>query len=377
MKISKDRILTTHAGSLPRPDDLRRMLLDRAGDKSVDEAVMKARVGEAVAEAVERQRSVGIDVISDGEMGKIGFSSYVLQHYTGFEESASFMAADLGDFPELAMKLFASGANVRLPVLNGPIEPRDPQWVQEEIGDFARVLDGVDRDDAFICAVTPGHIAFNFPNRYYPSHAAYIEAAADALQHEYKAIVEAGFNLQLDSPDCAMAWHCSVEGSDLRERRAHTERNIAVLNEILADLPTERLRFHVCWGNYNGPHHRDVGLKDILDLIVRTRAKFLYVEAANPQHEHEWEVWKEARLPDDKILIVGVIDPKTNHVEHPLTVAQRIQRFADVVGRERVVAGTDCGFETFAGMLACDPAVAWKKLEMLTEGARAASENLW
>lgn len=379
MRLSTDHILTTHAGSLPRPDDVAQMLYDVLDEKPVDEEALATRVHEAVAEIVARQREVGLDVISDGEIGKVGFSNYVLQRMSGFEGHAQFMAADLADAPEIIPDATGDvgSQHMRLPILSGPIEARDPEAVITEIDDLATALDGGSRDDAFIPAVTPGHVAFNFPNKYYDTHQEYIEAAAQALAPEYRAIIDAGFNLQLDSPDAAMAWHCQVEGSDLSDPAAHLAAGIEVLNDVLSDIPPEKLRYHVCWGNYKGPHHRDHGLREMVDIVLRTRAKFIYVEAANPQHEHEWAVWQDVTLPDDKALIVGVIDVKTNHVEHPELVAQRIERFAGIVGRERVIAGTDCGFATFVGFNSCNPAAAWLKLGSLVEGARIASARLW
>jgi 5-methyltetrahydropteroyltriglutamate--homocysteine methyltransferase len=225
--------------------------------------------------------------------------------------------------------------------------------------------------------VTPGQVAFNFPNRYYPSHQSYIEAAAEALAPEYHAIVEAGFNLQLDSPDAAMAFHCASEGSDLDDPKAHLAASMAVLNDVLADLPPEKIRYHVCWGNYRGPHHKDVALADIVDVVLTSRAQFIYIEAANPRHEHEWELWRDVKLPDDKNLIVGVVDTKTNHVEHPQLIAQRLRRFADLVGKERVIAGTDCGFASFAGFGVVDSEIVYAKLNALSEGARIASARIW
>jgi 5-methyltetrahydropteroyltriglutamate--homocysteine methyltransferase len=379
MKLNDDRILTTHAGSLPRPDDVAQMLYDVLDEKPVGKEALDRRVRGAVAEVVKRQRDIGVDIVSDGEMGKVGFSNYVLQRMSGFVGHAQFTAADLADAPEIAADALGSvgSQHMRLPILSGPIEARDPDAVRHEIDDFSAALNGTPRDDAFIPAVTPGHVAFNFPNQYYSSHQDYIEAAARALTPEYKAIIDSGFNLQLDSPDAAMAWHCHVEGSDLADPAAHLAAGIDVLNEALADVPPEKLRYHVCWGNYNGPHHKDIALREIVPLVLKTRAKFIYVEAANPQHEHEWEVWETISLPDDKALIVGVIDVKTNHIEHPELVAQRIERFANVVGRERVIAGTDCGFATFVGFNSCNPAAAWLKLHALVEGARIASSRLW
>jgi 5-methyltetrahydropteroyltriglutamate--homocysteine methyltransferase len=378
MNLSSDRILTTHAGSLPRPDDLTRMMFKVVEGEPVDEEQVRARVREAVAEIVQRQRGIGIDAISDGEMGKVGFSNYVLQEFSGFEERAQFMAADIADAPGVIPDIFGDEAasHLRLPILNGPIEARDNEFVQREIDDFRTAL-GSDLGDAFIPAVTPAHVTFNFPNKHYPSHEAYIEAAAKALEPEYRAIVEAGFDLQLDSPDSAMAFHCSTEGSDLRDPKKHLAAGIEILNDALDGLPPEKLRYHVCWGNYRGPHHKDIGLEEVVGEVLKTRAKFVYVEGANPRHEHEWEVWKDVKLPDDKALIVGVIDTKTNHVEHPRLIAQRLRRYADIVGKERVIAGTDCGFATFVGWHPCHPDAAWLKLKALVDGAEAATADLY
>ena len=370
MQLSTEHILTTHAGSLPRPDDVARMLYDLLDDKPVDQAALDARVRTAIAEVVARQQKIGIDVISDGELGKVGFSNYVLQRMSGFEGKADFMAADFADAPGVAQDAFASegSQHLRLPVLNGPIEMRDTKAVDKEISDFRSALGDTSPDRAFIPAVTPGQVAFNFPNRHYKSHQQYIEAAATALAPEYKAIVKAGFNLQLDSPDAAMAFHCSTQGSDLADPAAHLAAGIEVLNDVLSDVPAEKIRYHVCWGNYRGPHHKDVALKTSSTLILKSRAKFIYVEAANPRHEHEWVVWKDVKLPDDKALIVGVIDTKTNSVEHPELVAERLERFANIVGKERVIAATDCGFATFVGFHPCHPEAAWLKLRALVEG---------
>jgi 5-methyltetrahydropteroyltriglutamate--homocysteine methyltransferase len=379
MQLSTEHILTTHAGSLPRPDDLAQTMYNILDGKPVDQAALEARVRAAIVEVVARQRKIGLDVISDGEFGKVGFSNYVLQRMTGFEGKADFMAADFAEAPGVAAEAFGSegSMHLRLPVLNGPIEVRDTKAVDREIANFKSALGNIPVDEAFVPAVTPGQVAFNFPNRYYKSHREYIEAAGAALAPEYKAIVDAGFNLQLDSPDAAMAFHCKVQGGDLDDPAAHLAAGIEVLNDVLSGVPAEKIRYHVCWGNYRGPHHKDIALKDIVKLVLKSRAKFIYVEAANPRHEHEWATWKEVALPDDKALIVGVIDTKTNTVEHPDLVAQRLERFANVVGKERVIAGTDCGFATFVGFHPCHPDVAWLKLRALVEGAQLASEHLW
>jgi 5-methyltetrahydropteroyltriglutamate--homocysteine methyltransferase len=382
VKTSDDRILTTHAGSLPRPPELQQLLFDVLDEKTVDEAQLAALTRQAIGEVVARQREVGIDVVSDGEMGKVGFSNYVIQRLDGFEipeEGAQIGPADMFDTPDAFPSVFAGEGqqHLRMPVLTGPIEPRDTDAVADELDAFRSALGGVDPDDAFMPAVTPGQVAFNFPNRYYGSHREYVEAAAAALKPEYEAIVAAGFNLQLDSPDAAMAFHFQYPEGDLGDPREHLEIGIDVLNEALADVPAEKLRYHVCWGNYRGPHHKDVPLLEIASIVLRTKAKFVYVEGANPRHEHEWEAWKEIGLPDDKALIVGVVDPKTNHVEHPELIAQRLERFASVVGRERVLAAPDCGFATFVGAHPCPPSIAWLKLRALVEGAALASSRLW
>ncbi|HUY18151.1 MAG TPA: cobalamin-independent methionine synthase II family protein [Candidatus Binataceae bacterium] len=378
MERNKERIRTTHAGSLPRPDDLVRTMWDKLDGKPVDEAKLAARVKQAVAEVVNRQRQIGIDLISDGEMSKPGFSNYVAQRYTGFANQAEFKAADLADAPGVAQGIFASeaGQHVLLPTVVGPIELRDRGAVQKDIDNFKTALNGR-LDGAFICAVTPGHVTFNFPNRYYPSYQAYLEAVSNALAIEYRAIVDAGFDLQLDSPDLAMSGHCFTDGPGPADLHKYVPIVIEALNHATRDIPPEKMRLHLCWGNYAGPHHRDVELREIIKPVLKTRASFISVEAANPRHEHEWEVWEEVKLPDDKALIPGVIDSVTNHVEHPRLVAQRIEQFARIVGKENVIAGTDCGFGTFVGWSGCDPAVAWLKLEALAEGARIASKNLW
>jgi 5-methyltetrahydropteroyltriglutamate--homocysteine methyltransferase len=250
MRVSTDRILTTHAGSLPRPDDVAQMLYDVLDEKTVDQVALDERVRVAMRDVVARQKEVGIDVVSDGEVGKVGFSNYVIQRMSGFAGEAQFMAADLAEAPEMIPGIFGDegGQHLRLPILSGPITPRDTGAIQAEIAAFKAALGGASTDDAFISAVTPGQVAFNFPNRAYGSHQEYIEAAARALAPEYEAIIDAGFNLQLDSPDSAMAWHCSTEGSDLDDPAEHLRASIDVLNDVLSELPPDKLRYHVCWG---------------------------------------------------------------------------------------------------------------------------------
>ena len=380
MKRSTDRILTTHAGSLPRPPDLTRMMWDLIDEKPVDPGKLAARVQEAVAETVGKQREAGIDIVSDGEMSKIGFSNYVMQRYSGFANRTQFVATDLGDFPEIISKLFienVGGRHLVMPNVEGPIELRDTQAVHRDIANFKSALGGASPDDAFIAAVTQGQMLFNFPNLYYPSDAAYLEAAAKALSYEYKAIVDAGFNLQLDAPDLPMRAHCYTGGVGTADMKSYVPMAIEAMNAATRGLPPEKVRLHLCWGNYAGPHHHDVELTQIIDPVLKTDAGFIYFEAANPRHAHEWEVWEQVKIPDGKALIPGVIDTLTNHVEHPRLVAQRIETYARIAGRENVIAGTDCGFGTFVGWSGTDPQVAWLKLEALAEGARIATKELW
>jgi 5-methyltetrahydropteroyltriglutamate--homocysteine methyltransferase len=379
MKRSTDRILTTHAGSLPRPEDLTRMMWDIIDQKPVDQAKLDARVKEAVAEAVKKELDAGIDVVSDGEMSKIGFSNYVMQRFSGFANQAQFMATDLADFPGIIERVFNNegGHHLVMPNVEGPITLKDPTAVQKDIANFKAALGGRSPDDAFIPAVTPGQMRFNFPNKYYPSDEAYLEAAGEALRGEYTAIVQAGFNLQLDSPDLCMRGHSFSDGKGTVDLKKWVPMAIAALNHATRGLPPEKIRLHLCWGNYPGPHHHDVELKEIIEPVLKTTAAFVYFEAANPRHEHEWEVWEQVKVPAGKAIIPGVIDTLTNHVEHPRLVAQRLERFARIAGRENVLGGTDCGFGTFVGWSGVDPQVAWLKLKSLAEGARIASKTLW
>jgi 5-methyltetrahydropteroyltriglutamate--homocysteine methyltransferase len=380
MKRNTDRIRTTHAGSLPRPDDLTRMMWDGLDGKPVDKAILTRRVSEAVDEAVKKQHAAGVDIVSDGEMSKVGFSNYVIQRFSGFGERAQFMATDLADFPVLIQKMFIEdegGQHLVMPVVDGPIELRDRDAVKLDIANLKAALGDASPDDAFIPAVTPGQMLFNFPNRYYHSREAYLEAAGNALRVEYQAIIDAGFNLQLDAPDLAMHRHSFSDGKGPIALKNYVPAAIEALNHATRGLPPDKMRLHLCWGNYAGPHHHDVELRDIIAPVLKARASFIYFEAANPRHEHEWEVWQDIKLPDDKAIIPGVIDTVTNTVEHPRLVAQRLERFANIVGKENVIGGTDCGFGTFVGFHNCDPKIAWLKLEALAQGARMASDRLW
>jgi len=382
MQRSTERILTTHAGSLPRPDEVARLLVAREQGEPVATAVLAEQVRQAVADAVQRQISVGIDILSDGEMSKIGFANYVKDRLTGFEgESNPTVAQDVLDHPDLRIRMFrrneGSTSRYFTPACTGPITLRDKEAVHQDIANLRAALQEVHPSDVFLPAASPGTIAQAMQNQYYPSQEAYLYALADAMRYEYQAIVEADFLLQLDCPDLAMQRHTRFAHAGLDDFRWQVRQNIEVLNYALTGLSPERIRIHVCWGNYPGPHHRDVPLQDILDLLLTIHGTALSIEAANPRHEHEWKVFEEVRLPEDKLLIPGVIDTCSTYVEHPEVVEERLVRFARVVGRERVIAGTDCGFGTFVGASPLAPSVAWAKLQSLTVGARLASQKLW
>ena len=339
-------------------------------------------VHNAVADAVKHQVAVGIDIISDGEMSKIGFANYVKDRLTGFGgQSIPFTAQDILDHPDLNVRLFRrsedGGGRNFIPACTGPISLRDRDAVHRDIANFKAALQEVQPEGVFMPAASPGAIAQVMQNSYYPTQEAYLYALADAMRYEYQTIVAAGFSLQLDCPDLAMQRHVRFAGASIDEFRRHLQQSIEVLNYALAGIPPEHVRVHVCWGNYHGPHHRDVPLKEIIDLLLKIQGSALSIEAANPRHEHEWNVFEQTHLPAGKILIPGVIDSCSNYIEHPEVVAQRIVRFARVVGRENVIAGSDCGFDTFAGASVVAPGVAWAKLQSLAEGARLASQELW
>ena len=379
MNEQADRILTTHAGSLPRPDDLAEMIWAGIDGAAVDEAALEVRLDTAVEEVVRKQRDAGIDIVSDGELSKSGFSTYINDRFSGFDGRSEFQADDVADFPNLAMRLFNTPAMAHLVFANcvGPVELTGKDAVDADIRRLRDALGGADPSTAFMGAVSPGQIAFNYPDHHYGSHEAYLGALADALSYEYHAVTDAGFNLQIDSPDLAMAAHCRSVGSSVGDWHTHLPLAIDALNAALDGIPPERVRLHVCWGNYGGPHHKDVPFADIVGEVLRANVGTIYPEGANPRHEHEWRVFEEVPLPDEMSVILGVIDVKSNFVEHPRVVADRLVRLARIVGRERVMAGTDCGFDTFIRFSLVDPDVAWLKLRSLSEGAQLATSELW
>ena len=377
MQRSTERILTTHTGSLPRPADLTATLEALDTGNMPDPAAFEARVRRAVAEAVRKQVEAGVDIINDGEQGKVGYSTYVRHRLTGFEGASTVpVRADWADFPDAAAR-YRTSTGAR-PTCTGPVDWKDRAAVQRDIASLKAALAGAQPTEAFMTAASPGVIAHFLRNEYYPSRDAYLAHLADVMKEEYDTIVQAGFVLQVDCPDLAMGRHLAFPDLSTQEFVKIAEANIEVLNHALRDLPPDRLRLHLCWGNYEGPHHRDIPLKDILSVVLKARPQAISLEGANPRHAHEWAVFKDVRLPEDKVLIPGVLDSTTNFIEHPELVAQRLVRYAEVVGRERVIAGTDCGFGTFArANYQVEPAIVWAKLRAMAEGARLASAILW
>jgi 5-methyltetrahydropteroyltriglutamate--homocysteine methyltransferase len=377
MKRSTERILTTHTGSLPRPSDLVATLEAMDAGTLPDREPFEARVRGAIAEVVRKQVEAGVDIVSDGEQGKVGYSTYVRYRLTGFEGRSSLAArSDWADFPEAAARYIRS-TGLR-PACNGPIAWKDKGAVLQDITNFQAALSGVNPAEAFMTAASPGVIAHFLHNEYYPSHEAYLARLAEVMKEEYDAIYQAGFVLQVDCPDLAMGRHLRFPDLSTSEFLKIAEANVEALNHALRDIPAERLRMHLCWGNYEGPHHRDIPLRDILGLVLKGRPQAISLEGANPRHEHEWTVFREVNLPEDKVIIPGVLDSTTNFIEHPELVAQRIVRYAEVVGRERVIAGSDCGFGTFArANPQVEPEIVWAKVQAMAEGARLASRRLW
>ena len=381
MELSRDRILTTHVGSLPRPEALRAMLVAREAGEAVDDEAFADQVSAAVERVVRRQVEIGIDAVSDGETAKISYATYVKDRYSGFGGEGRLKGAqDLREYRDYARYLVKIGGTI--PSASGPcciaeVALADPAALERDIELFTAAVARHEPLEGFLNAAAPGVVTISLDNRHYPSHDAYLEALAGVLAAEYREIVEAGLVLQIDCPDLAMGRHLAHGDLDLAGFRAVAQRHVEVLNAATMGLPADKLRLHLCWGNYEGPHHHDVPLAEIIDIVYGARPMALSIEAANPRHEHEWAVFKDHPLPDDKVLIPGVVDSTSNFIEHPELVAQRICRFAEVVGRERVIAGTDCGFATFAGYPNVFPDIVWAKLSSLVEGARRASETLW
>lgn len=396
MKTSTDRILTTHVGSIPRPDSIRELLRARLGGQAVDPEVLAARVKDAVADVVRKQVECGIDVVSDGEMSKTSFIAYTDERLTGFTS----MRPDDPNVPasntsvswarrldtRREWRAFRDYYEGYLPaamppsapptVCTGPIAYTGEVLLRRDLESFKAGLHAAGVTEAFVPAIAPGMVGRD-QNRYYPTEEAYRFALADALKTEYRAIVDAGFILQIDDPGLGETWDMIIPAHTLAEYRKMQAINIEALNHALAGIPEDRVRYHLCWGSWQGPHEGDLPLKDIVDLMLSVKAQAYSVEAATPRHSYEWRVWKDVKLPEGKILIPGVIAHTTAVVEHPETVAERIMNFASVVGRERVIAGADCGFAQGALYQRQHPTVMWAKFRALAQGAALASARLW
>jgi 5-methyltetrahydropteroyltriglutamate--homocysteine methyltransferase len=381
MKTSTDRILTTHVGSLPRPAALRELLVKKDKGESYDKAELDRAVKQAVADIVRRQAEAGVDIVDDGEMSKPGYSTYIADRLTGFAgHEPAKPRLDTGPYPNFnAAYARMTGENAaRRAVCVGPIAWQDREPLHQDIANLKAAVAQVSVADVFMTAASPGLVPVFQSNRHYSSHEAYVEAIAECMREEYEAITGAGFVLQLDCPDLAMARHTTFQDLNEADFLKRAAFHVEVLNHALRNVPAEMSRIHICWGNYEGPHDHDIDFRKVAPILVKAKPMALVVEAANPRHAHEWAVWKdEVRLPDDKVLIPGVLDTSTNYVEHPELVAERICRFADIVGRERVIAGSDCGFGTFAGYGKLDPDISFKKLKAMADGAAIASKRLW
>lgn len=387
MKRGADRILTTHTGSLPRPPGLRERLLAKDRGEPIDEAAFDREVADAVTATVRRQAASGIDVVSDGEMSKYSWLWYMFERLDGFApvEHHPFASRNtsafggLGEYADLASRTYASaGLDRPRPVMAcvAPVTYSNLEPVRRDLANLRAALAEVRVEDAFLPAVAPGTVA-SHANRYYPNEEAYLFAVADAMNVEYAAIVDAGFMVQLDEPGLVTGLNGPRFQGRVSEFRAYGELCVEALNRSVRGIPRDRVSLHVCWGNLPGPHHLDTPLEVVVDLILRAHVGSVSVEAWNPRHEHEWHVWETTRLPDEIVLIPGMIDSKTNYIEHPRAIADRLVRYANVVGRENIVAGTDCGLGSLATLSNVEPEIAWAKLRSLVEGARLASDALW
>lgn len=375
-----DRILTTHVGSLPRSKAVSDMIFAKEREESVDEGQFREILAEAVVAIVERQVEAGIDLVSDGEMSKISYATYIKDRVTGFDgDSPRDPPADLEQFPTFLERQAKGGGTptYRRPKCVGEIRPKDPAPLELDLANFKTALNNQGSASGFMNAASPGVIALFQPNEHYASQDEYLEAIAEAMRVEYETIVDAGLLLQLDSPDLGLGRHMMFKDRTDEEYTMLAERHVEVLNHATRNIAPEMMRMHICWGNYEGPHTCDAPLEQVLPIALKARPQALLFESANPRHAHEWQAVRDADIPEDKVLVPGVIDSTTNYVEHPELVAERLLRFADIVGRDRVIAGTDCGFSTFAGFGAVDPEIVFAKFGALSDGAGIASDRLW
>jgi len=363
-------ILTTHTGSLPRPTDLADMMLQYDAGQLPDVDVLRGRIASATAEVVKRQAEIGIDIVNDGEYGKVSYSGYVKERLSGFEGEPRRRDLSDAEFPDWVRPY---RPQVRYPTNNAPVELRDPGAVKRDIANLRAALEGVSRKDAFMSAASPGVIDTFMPTTYYASDDEYLSALGQAMRDEYRAIVDAGFVLQLDCPDLAMSRTMRFGSLSEQEFLDVARMHVRVLNAAISGLPRERVRLHLCWGNFAGPHVHDIPLAAVLPIALEAHVGALSFEAANPRHAHEWKAFRSVDLPPDLVLIPGVIDSCTTYVEHPELVAERLGHFVDIVGEQRVIASTDCGFGTSVGPRDVSPSIAWAKLSAMVEGAHLAS----
>ena len=382
MQHRQDRILTTHVGSLPRGKAVTDLVFGRERGERIDEAEFDRVIGAAVADVVARQAEAGVDFVSDGEQSKISYATYIKDRISGFEgDSPRIPPKDLEAFPSFLARQAKGGGtpSYRRPMNVAETRPMTLEPLHRDIAHLQAALAGAGHTGAFMNAPSPGIISLFQPTSYYSSQDAYLEALAEAMRPEYEAIVAAGLILQLDSPDLGLGRHTLYKDRSESEYLSLAERHVEVINHALRNIPGDRVRMHLCWGNYEGPHHCDIEMEALLPIVLKAKPRGLLFETSNPRHQHDWAAFVEHRgaIPDDLILVPGVIDTTTNFIEHPKVVAQRIETFADIVGRERVMAGTDCGFSTFAGYGVVDPAIVWAKLRTMAEGAAIASERLW
>ncbi len=381
MKRSTSRILTTHTGSLPRSPELQDLLRLREDRQSFDEASFQSSIRTAVGDIVDRQQNAGIDVVNDGEQGRSQYATYVKERLTGFEGERMVRSRprlDDADFPEYAAtQTSMSSRNMPQPACTGPIAWKDWPAVERDIASLREAASGREVEEVFMTAASPGVIANFLPNEYYGTEEEYLYALAEVMKDEYNAIAGAGLILQIDCPDLAMTRVSQFSHLSVEEFKKIVELHVEVINYALKDIDPERMRLHVCWGNTEGPHHHDVPLREIVNLVLQARPLGLSIEGANPRHGHEWKVWQDVRLPEGKVLLPGVLDTTTNFIEHPELIAQRILNYANLVGRENVIPGSDCGFGTSAWGRKVETNVAWAKLAAMAEGARLASRELW
>jgi len=380
MQRSTDRFLTTHTGSLPRPDDLIRVMYAKEEGVPVEPQALNALIKAAVAEIVRKQAAAGVDLVNDGEMSKPSYATYVKDRLAGFGGTGNtFVYQDVHEFPRLEKKVFGDPGRSRrkTPACNGPISVHDRAAAQVDADNLKAAMSGVKAVGGFMSAASPGVVSLFFRNDYYKDFETYIYAIADAMRDEYEIVAKAGFVLQIDCPDLGMGRHIQYADLDLAQFRKRAQLHVEALNHAVKNIRAEQLRLHLCWGNYEGPHHYDVPLADVIDIVFKAKPVAISLEAANPRHAHEYTVFDDVKLPDGKVLIPGVIESKSNFIEHPEVVAQRIGRYAERVGRENVIAGSDCGYGTWVGQAAVDPEVVFAKLKAMADGAAIASKKFW